>query len=218
MTKTQVEVARRRAAPDQRSSSLAAPRPAALELQSSACHTGGMREDTRATRLRVLSGLAGLLMMNSAPPPASGESISPPRVVAGKISSDQTGGTRPLTPSEVATISDWLAEHHSGWTINVATSPAGTVYISLDTASQQAAFTLILWSGPKYLGWNRAVLVEYPAQKTIRSSRSATANWRPSLGSLLGKPRATPRPGRSMTAVGPRPSPDGYDASTSRDA
>ena len=54
-----------------------------------------------------------------------------------------------------------------GWRANVATSPPGTVYISLDAPSQPAAVRLTLWPGPKYPGWNRAVLVEMSAQKTI---------------------------------------------------
>ena len=124
--------------------------------------------------------------MMSAPLLSSGASFNPPRVVAGKISSDQTGGMRPLTPSEVATISDWLAQHRSGWTMNVATSPAGTVYISLDTASQQAALRLTLWSGPKYPGWNRHVLVEYPARKTILIQSFSDRELAPILGLVAG--------------------------------
>ena len=36
-----------------------------------------------------------------------------------------------------------------------------------DAPSQPAAVRLTLWPGPKYPGWNRAVLVEVSAQKTI---------------------------------------------------
>ena len=123
-----------------------------------------MKADTRSS---VLSGQIGVLMMVSVLVAACGKSINPPRIVGGTISTDQTGSTRPLTFSEVAAVSDWLAQHYSGWRANVATSPPGTVYISLDAPSQPAAVRLTLWLGPKYPGWNRAVLVEMSAQKTI---------------------------------------------------
>jgi hypothetical protein len=73
---------------------------------------------------------------------------------------------RQLTASEVKAISDWLAQHRQRWTINVATSPAPTVLISLQTARQETALTLSLWLGPKYPSWNHAVIVEY-ARKFI---------------------------------------------------
>ena len=142
---------------------------------------GGMGKNSRAVPLWALSGLVGLLMITAACA-VIGESIDPPRVVAGKVSLDQADGMRPLASSEVAIISDWLAQHHSGWTVNVVTLPPPTVYFSLDTASQRAALTLALWSGLKYPSLDHAVIFEYPARKTILKQSFSDRELAPLLG------------------------------------
>jgi hypothetical protein len=118
-------------------------------------------------RFWTLGGQVGLLVMVSVLAASCGEYPGLPRIVAGAISTDRAGGTRPLTSFEVTTLSDWLTKHRSGWTTNVATSPPGTLHISLDAAAAPAAVRLTLWPGPKYPGWNRAVLLEVPAQKAF---------------------------------------------------
>jgi hypothetical protein len=113
---------------------------------------------------------------------AAGEYPSLPRIVAGAISTDRAGGTRPLTSMEVTTLTDWLTKHPSGWTTNVATSPPGTVHISLDAASAPAAVRLTLWPGPKYPGWNRAVLLEVPARRTFLTQSFSDRDLAPIVG------------------------------------
>jgi hypothetical protein len=122
------------------------PKLAALEFESSPCHTGAMSTDIQAARFSVLAGRIGVFLLISILMASCGVDI--PQIVAGQISTDQKGSTRPLTPSEVAILSDWLAQHRSGWHPNFFTSPAGTVYISLDATSQPAAVRLTLWPGP----------------------------------------------------------------------
>jgi hypothetical protein len=141
-----------------------------------------MSTDIQAARLSALAGRIGVLLMISVLMASCGVDI--PQIVAGQISTDQ--GTRPLTPSEVAILSNWLAQHRSGWQPNFVTRPAGTVYISLDAASRPAAVRLTLWPGPKYPGWNGTVLLGLFPQEDIRVQSFADYDLAPILG--LGTP------------------------------
>lgn len=141
--------------------------------------TGRMTAGARPTGFRRLGGWIALLMVVAVLSATCAEYPSLPRIVAGTISTDQAGSTRPLTSLELTTISDWLAEHHAGWATNVATSPAGTIYISLDAAAQPAAVRLTLWPGPKFPGWNGAVLLEVSAEKTILIQRFSDRDLAP---------------------------------------
>jgi hypothetical protein len=127
-----------------------------------------MREGTKIARLWVLGSLIGLLIMISVLLP---ENINLPSVIAGKITSDRVGDMRPLTPSEVAGLSDWLAQHRSGWSrrMIMTSSPEATVYISLDTALEHGAVTVDLWAGSKYPGWNGVVIFKSPTQDLVQT-------------------------------------------------
>src|SRR5262249_41602851 len=157
-----------------------------------------MSTDIQAARFAALSGRIGVLVIISGLLASCGVNI--PQIVAGQISTDQAGSTRPLTASEVATVSDWLARHRYGWKPNIVTSPAGTLYISLDTASQPLAVRLIPWSGSDgHARRVRKVLsirvgtVPFSSNclRILRNkppwfNRSLTTTWRPFLGFSRG--------------------------------
>jgi hypothetical protein len=141
-----------------------------------------MSTDIQAARFAALRGRIGVLLLISGLLASCGVSI--PQMVAGQVSTDHAGSTRPLTASEVATVSDWLAQHRYGWKPNFVTSPAGTLYISLDTASQRSAVRLTFWPGPKYPGWNGTVLLElspHTPQQTILVQSFADYDLAPDL-------------------------------------
>ncbi len=138
-----------------------------------------MKLEARAARLRTRCGRIGLLLMISALLSACGDRIEPPQIVRGTIATDQPRGTRALTPSELGAVADWLASHRRGWEALVATPPAGTVSISLDSASQPTAAKLTLWPGPKHPGWNGRLLFERPAQKTLLIQSFSDADLAP---------------------------------------
>src|SRR5262249_10311025 len=84
----------------------------ALEFESSTCQTGVMSIKIQVARSWTLSGRVARLMMISVLMAACGvDTVDTQQIVAGRISTDRTGSTRALTPSEVATLSDWLAQH-----------------------------------------------------------------------------------------------------------
>jgi hypothetical protein len=137
-----------------------------------------MKKDFKRASLWALGGLIGLVIMSLVlivgtngriilitvdyALRAGRESVNTPNLVTGKVLS---GTTRTLTPSEVLTVCDWLAQHQSGWSPRISSEPRPTLYILLDTASQREAVGVEVWAGPKQPGWNGVVVFRYPAQK-----------------------------------------------------
>jgi hypothetical protein len=108
----------------------------------------------------ILLGVASVLVVLSACDRMLGKTIDLPPVISGRIRGDRTVA---LTSSQVATIANWLAQHRSGWSSELATlGSSGAAYISLDTAARESAVRLTLRPGP-----DGAMSIEYRADRDV---------------------------------------------------
>lgn len=140
----------------------------------------------RMWRRMVALGLAVASLVVTSPILALGRTITIPATTSGRIISDQLDTPKALTPSDIATITNWLERHRFGWQMNVVTPPAPTTSISLDTVGEKAALALSLWQGPKYPGWQTTVTVESPAGNPIGIQKFSPEELAPLLG--IGRP------------------------------